>query len=262
MTNRDDDPSTESNSQDRSQSSPRSSSEDLPKRKSAFDIVIQGDKYFRWRGGEVSRLESLFDAVIALSLTLIVISVEVPETIDDLFISFQKLPAFAFSFAVLVMCWYYHYLFHRRYGIEDYPLVILNTLLMFLIVSYVYPLKFLASLLLGGGRGFPQEQMARLMYLYSGGFMAIFVAMLLMYFYAYLKREGLRLNEVEVLQTKMKFSEMGIYLVIGSISLICIASGQVVVSGLVYIAIGPIQGINGYLWGRKIEPLGNELFED
>ena len=36
-------------------------------RKSADEIVQQGDRFFRWRGGDVSRLESLFDAVVALA---------------------------------------------------------------------------------------------------------------------------------------------------------------------------------------------------
>lgn len=74
----------------------------LPLRQSPSDIVQQADKYFRWRGGEVFRLESLFDAIIALAPTLIVVSVEVPSSFAELTESFRKLPAFAICFAILV----------------------------------------------------------------------------------------------------------------------------------------------------------------
>ena len=36
------------------------------------------EKNFRWRGGQVSRIEAFADAVFALSLTLLVVSADVP----------------------------------------------------------------------------------------------------------------------------------------------------------------------------------------
>ncbi len=35
---------------------------------------------FRWRGREISRIEGLSDAVFAFAITLLVVSLEVPET--------------------------------------------------------------------------------------------------------------------------------------------------------------------------------------
>jgi uncharacterized membrane protein len=39
---------------------------------------------FRWRGKEISRLEGLSDAVVAFAVTLLVVSLEVPRTFDEL----------------------------------------------------------------------------------------------------------------------------------------------------------------------------------
>lgn len=213
---------------------------------------MQGDKFFRWRGGDVSRLESLFDAVIALALTLILVSVEVPETFDDLMAAFQRLPAFAFSFAVIIMCWYYHFLFHRRYGIEDYPLVLLNAVLMFIVIFYVYPLKFLAALMFRSAIAITEDQIPIMMYLYSGGFITIFVLILAMYVYAYTKREPLELDQVERQLTKQKWCELSIYIAVGIASLFLVQVSAPL-AGMIYIAIGPLQGVNGFLWGRKIK---------
>ena len=50
----------------------------------AMRTVQRGDKHFRWRGENVSRVETLFDSVMALSMTLVIVSLEVPERYSDL----------------------------------------------------------------------------------------------------------------------------------------------------------------------------------
>ena len=40
-------------------------------REHVFSGSTPSDKYFRWRGGEVSRLENLSDVVFALCLTML-----------------------------------------------------------------------------------------------------------------------------------------------------------------------------------------------
>jgi hypothetical protein len=54
-------------------------------------------------------------------------------------------PAFLCSFAILLMVWYFHYQFHRRFGLEDFVTVLLNRALLFVMLLYVFPLKFLWS---------------------------------------------------------------------------------------------------------------------
>ena len=67
-------------------------------------------------GGEISRLEGLSDAVFAFAVTLLVVSLEVPETFDELLHVLRGFSAFAVCFAILFWVWHDHYRFFRRYG--------------------------------------------------------------------------------------------------------------------------------------------------
>src|SRR5687767_12608155 len=98
---------------------------------------------FRWRGGDVSRVEGVSDAVFGFALTLLVVSLEVPSTFAQLRHALAGTPVFAICFAMLAWVWRRHYLFFRRYGLQDGYTVILNSLLLFVILLYVYPLKFM-----------------------------------------------------------------------------------------------------------------------
>lgn len=68
--------------------------------------------------------------------------------------------AFTLTFAVLIMIWVEHYLFFRRYGIRDGYAITLNSVLLLLVLFYVYPFKFLTTSLIreffgiGSGVGF------------------------------------------------------------------------------------------------------------
>ena len=75
---------------------------------------------FRLRGlGEVSRVEALSDGVFAFAITLLVVSLEVPRTFDDLLLTMRGFLAFAITFALLFNVWNTQYKFFRRYGLND-----------------------------------------------------------------------------------------------------------------------------------------------
>lgn len=73
----------------------------------------------RWRGGGSTRIETLTDAVFGFSVTLLVVSLEVPDTFDDLLVTLRGFLAFAASFALLILVWWYHYRLFDRFHLED-----------------------------------------------------------------------------------------------------------------------------------------------
>ena len=95
------------------------------------------------RRHEVSRLEAFSDAAFAFALTLLVVSLDVPQSYDQLMQIMRGFPSFACCFALLVWIWYEHNLFFRRYGLHDPWTVFVNGMLLFVTLFYVYPLKFM-----------------------------------------------------------------------------------------------------------------------
>ena len=164
--------------------------------------VGEGGDGFRWRGEEVWRFEGFTDAVFAFAVTLLVVSLEVPNTFDELLDTMQGFLAFAISFAMLVWIWYEHYNFFRRYGLRDTITLWLSSALLFLVLLYVYPLKFLFTFvvdeLLGFGGAAAEmikpSQGPLLFVIYGVGFIAIQLVFVLLYLRAYTlaRRSGTR----------------------------------------------------------------------
>lgn len=90
---------------------------------------------------EVSRIEAFSDAVFALSATLLVVSLEVPDNFAELVNGLYGFIAFAFSFAMLIFIWAQHNSFFRKYNLQDGVTIFWNSILLFVILFYVYPLK-------------------------------------------------------------------------------------------------------------------------
>src|SRR4051812_40770293 len=77
-------------------------------------------KGFRLRGLEMTRLETFIDAAFAFAITMLVISPgDVPRDIDALLNAFRNVPVFLASIATLGIFWHGHWIWSRRYGLED-----------------------------------------------------------------------------------------------------------------------------------------------
>lgn len=171
---------------------------------------------FRMRGrSHVTRLECFSDCVFAFALTLLVVSLEVPKSFDDLWVAMKGLLAFAFCFAILFGLWSRHHTFFRRYGLEDTPIKGLTACLLFVILGYVYPLKFLSTVVLDFGLGLNHnsghpmftpgvelQQVRWLFVLYGSGLFTLSILFFLMYRHALARRSELALTELEEFDTR------------------------------------------------------------
>src|SRR6516165_3488241 len=163
------------------------------------------------RRREVSRVEGFSDAVFAFAITLLVVSLEVPKTFQDLLHLMRGIPAFAVCFALLFQVWWRHYRFFRRYDLEDGYVIALTGVLLFVVLLYVYPLKFLWSLFFSGlqGQEAPQgltknSELAALFVIYSGGVAVVFSILAALYAHAYRLRKELELSALETLDARVQ----------------------------------------------------------
>lgn len=211
---------------------------------------------FRMRAREVSRIEAFSDVVFGFALTLIVVSLEVPQTFDELMAIMRGFPAFAICFATLVWIWHEHHKFFRRYDMRDEGTIALNAVLLFIVLFYTYPLKFIFSILTGAVRG--SGHSAKLLVIYGGGFIGIFLMLFLMFGRAWQKRDELQLNELEVHDTATSLIFYGAYCLIGlvSIGLALTLRGKALgFAGIIYFLIGPVSAFIGYKRGTQRDAL-------
>jgi uncharacterized membrane protein len=224
---------------------------------------------FRIRGTEVSRLEGLSDGVFALAMTLLIVSVEVPKSFDQLLDVVMVLPVFAVSFATLMWFWSEHHQFFRRYGLNDSGTIVLNSVLLFVVLFYVYPLKFLMMVVLQltilGGKGsaantpvIEARQVPQLYLLYGLGFASVALVFFLMHGHALRRRGQLQLSDLELLLTRAERAR--------NVGLMAIATLSIVLAytlplrlmawpGIIYSVVG----VSEWFFGERLQRKAKRL---
>ena len=219
----------------------------------------RGDPDFRWRGGEVSRVEGFSDAVFGFSLTLLVVSLEVPRTFADLAAAMRQLVAFGICFVLFLGLWERHYRFFRRFGLEDGVTLILNGALLFVVLCYVYPLKFLFTLFIDGivfGQATVSIELHEIVWLfviYGAGVAAVFSCYALLYLHAHRLRDSLELDDLERAITRAEISRNLVLAAMGGVSAliaVLVPTHLVGLAGYSYALVGVIETWHGRRVGR------------
>src|SRR6266550_2940942 len=148
------------------------------------------------REHESTRIEAFSDAMFAFAATLLVVSLEVPRDFTELVANLRGFVPFALSFAALYFIWVAHTNVFRRYALGDPFTLIVNGVLLFTVLFYVYPLKFMASAIVGmltghADIGLHGDQVGTLFIIYGAGWTLVFTVIALLYWHAAAAREEL-----------------------------------------------------------------------
>ncbi len=227
-------------------------------------MLQRRDHGFRWRGKEISRIEGLSDAVFAFCVTLLVVSLEAPKTFDELRHMMHGFLSFGLCFVLLIMIWHSQYIYFRRYALDDTFSFVLNAALLFVVAFYVYPLKFLMSILINMWTGYSEVDAAGrviqvmhdsdwrpLMLIYNAGFIALYGIFALLYWHAYRQREELAFSPMEEYETRGVVQENLLMMAIGIVGLSLALLNVPRLSGMAYVLIGPLQTALGFKHGKR-----------
>jgi uncharacterized membrane protein len=214
-------------------------------------------------GREVSRIEGFSDAVFGFALTLLVVSLEVPDNFEGLTQILRGFLPFGLTFALVCWIWYEHYAFFRRFDAEDPLTIALNCLLLFLVLFFVYPLKFVfgnvVQMVLGQPTVFghmTKDESRMIMWVYSAGFVAMFAIFTLLYLNVYRKRDVLKLTELEAFDAWAGARSHALSVSVGLVSIVMALTVPIQwiwTAGAIYGLQGPIHWRNGVLTSRARE---------
>ena len=149
--------------------------------------------------------------MFGFALTLLVITADVPRSYDQLIKLVQGIPAFACCFALLVWIWHEHDSFFERYPLQDGVTVVLNSALLFVVLLYIYPLKFMFDSFMHQVFGLQSSapivgmslsELARASTIYGLGFFILMGLFALLYLHAYRRRALLGMTALDAFDTR------------------------------------------------------------
>jgi len=226
----------------------------------ATELFAEPD--FRWRSDEITRIESFSDAVFGFAVTLLVVSLKVPRSYDELMAAMSNFPAFAVCFAILASIWHAHYRYFRRYALQTPIAITLSCALLFVLLFYVYPLKFVFVGVFGSQPDLQAHQ-ARVLYaIYGLGYAAISLVLWGLYAHAWSHREALELSPLERLLTRHSLIDFAAQTAIGlaGVSLAWLLPlGWLPLAGYFYFVLGAYYWTAHSLFGRQVRALRAQI---
>jgi hypothetical protein len=168
--------------------------------------------------------------------------------------------SFAACFALITLVWYYHYRLFSRFDMDDGWTIVLNSLLLFVVLFYVYPLKFIFAIVFQFTRGSTEmfsdvrTQLPWVMSIYAAGYIAVFLVFSLMYLHAYRRRHELQLTDDDVLYAYEHIVTCIVMCVVGVLSIVVAHAvpwqWSGLLAGITYGLIGPFQMLAHAKWTR------------
>ena len=230
-----------------------------------LDVLPQRDG-FRLRGMEMTRLETFIDAAFAFAISMLVIAGNnVPDDITALLGAFRNVPTFICSIAVLGIYWRGHWLWSRRYGLEDGLSILISWALIVTILIFIYPLKAIFGAMWqyvsGGAVGQPlsrhtTEAQARWIFaIYALGVIGLSAEVLLLNLRAWHLREPLRLNARERFMAWSEVTGWSIPVGVGMVSLVfsfVLPISQIAWCGWVYFLMAILLRVHRFTVRRKL----------
>ena len=209
---------------------------------------------FRQRGENMTRLETFTDAAFAFSVTLLVVGGgdSIPSNFDEMIIAMKQVPAFAASFANIMLFWHAHHVWSRRFGLENAGSIFLSLLLVFVVLVYVYPLKAIYSgaIEFFSGGYFPTyfsidsvEDLRTMFVIFGAGYASMSAVIALLNRHALRHWDVLLLNELERFDTR---TLQRWWMICTAVPLVSIALALTLPDGVVFIA-GMFYGVFGIL---------------
>jgi uncharacterized membrane protein len=226
-------------------------------------LAPRREQNFRWRGNEVTRVEGFTDAAFAFAVTLLIVALEVPHTFEGLMDVVRGFPAFVICFTFLMTFWNAHYRYHRRYGIESVFSRVMTMAIIVLVLFFVYPLKFLFTLLtvqilgldLHNAPHLDGRYQVQTMYLIYGlGLAGVWGLYAVLYGHALANREKLQLDATETALTRADLRSNLIYVFVCCLSiLLALVTSSDWLPGVIYFLLGPLQAANGFWSARQVQ---------
>lgn len=161
------------------------------------------ERGIRLRGTETTRLDTFVDAAFAFAVTLLVISVdEVPGSYDEFMQALAQVPAFLACFALMMLFWWGHHSWSRKFGLHDALSTVLSLALVSLVLIYVYPLRLIFGAFFSNASGgalpsgleLTLDQLADMFIVFGVGFSAMSGVLMALYLRVDGCREDLQLD--------------------------------------------------------------------
>jgi uncharacterized membrane protein len=239
------------------------------------DVRMQGVDMSQQHGDtrsgrvEAHRLDAFFDAAFAFAVSLLAIAgTEIPQTLHDLTLALYRIPAFACSFATLLVFWYRHVRWRERFRIHDFTSIALSLTLVFFALIFVYPLNMVFSSLFNAisiaftGTALPKalelhsmRELSALYICYGLGYASMAGTVALLYLHSIRQLHGAsRAQSIEARESLyVQAGSMLIALLSIGAALMIPPTGGIwsAVPGFMYVLLSVVYAITGR-WGRRM----------